>query len=1604
MLQQPIVAPLQQTLWPLDATIRSNCSLGESIRRPLFDPYKSAPNPCFIACALLLTQLVLAVAVLSQTALVLFKNKYGPFSIKYSFGSPWSFRSVGTAQILRANSALLQGLVLLIVVLLNGESLSTLTFGSVINQAAVVSSAVALLLVVPLHIVEITRSVVGHGSLLVYWFTSTTFWTIVLLNDIFSQHKVFVPHSDKDAISIAITAEIFLVLNSLFVSILENYFYTPSKELLEYFELNGWEASTVRNLVDELLFIWVNPMLKEVYSTENIEADDIPSVEVGLKSDVLSQIFKKKWSEEIERATWWRDRRVRKAKAPSAKDNEIRPQLLLVITKMYWKTALKGIFCQLMEIVADTTVPFLLQAFITFFTKYAVAKEANKETPPIVIGFTLAFGIYAVSVWRFFSFNQLFVSFFRISFGVQSSLTTTSYEKALKLSPDARKEKNTGEIVNHVSVDVGVIARCLETFSDAFVIPVRLALCLGALYKLLGNSTWAGFAVSVVMVPLSSKVSMAIFSLFKTQMEYKDERTRLTSEILNSIKSIKLYSWEKPMLKRLDEIRNQKELKNARHIGIWNAGSDFVWEIIPFFISCAVYGTYGFFAKTPLTPAIIFPALSLFDQLSDPINMIPHIFSQIAEAKVSLNRLQKFFIMDEMETDIVTRTNKPSKKGEETVVVSNASFVWSQKEALKSDGERKYALQNINFKAKKGELTCIVGRVGAGKTTLLKSIVGEIPVVRNDDTQITVNGTVAYCAQNAWILNSSVRENILFGRKFDRKFYDKTIEACQLERDFEVLPHGDSTLVGEKGISLSGGQKARLSLARAVYSRADIYLLDDVLSAVDAHVGKRITQAVLSSSGLLASKTIILATNSVKVLKLAHQTYFLREGQIIEQGTHDTLMNKKGEIAELIAEFASDGQDQEEEVVSESSSDSDDSEEPKAFEPKSVAEMEAIEEAGMIPLAKVQSHQTIGHASIVSFDHKYQFEEGFGETQKESENKETKEKGKIKLVVYLEYIKACRYPFIILWSLLSVLVSVAIIYGRVVLKSWSEKNYDHGYNVKPAFYLTLYAATGIFGGGIKIINSFILWTFCAIHSSRYFHDRMANSILRAPMSFFDTTPVGRILNRFSDDIAVLDDQILWISVMLFTCVSETVIRIGIVIFNLPIMIIILPVLVYVFLQYRNYFIPTSRALKRLRSALRSPVFSHLQESINGAETLRAYNENDRFIYANKKKVDDVIKTDFVSQITNRWLSMRLQSISALVVLASSLSTLLSLVSKNPFSPSMIGFLMTYVFSSTSYLNGIIRMSSEAEVRLVAIERLIEYGNIAPEADEIIENNRPPLEWPNRGVVEFKNYSTSYRPGLPPVLKNINLHIRPSEKIGIVGRTGAGKSSLTLALFRIIEAIEGNIDIDAIDTSKIGLFDLRRQLNIIPQDAHAFEGTVRQNLDPFDQYTDEELWRVLELAHLKGHVESMKTETKDNGEEEGKRSKSKEDDEEPQVGLRAKIDEGGANLSSGQRQLLCLARALLKTSQVLVLDEATAAVDVQTDKIIQETIRAEFKDKTILTIAHRLDTIMDSDRILVLDSGQVKEFDSPKTLLADKTSMFYSLCKEGGYLSKQNDED
>ncbi|ABN64960.2 bile pigment transporter, partial [Scheffersomyces stipitis CBS 6054] len=1544
--------------------------------RPLYDPHQNTINPCFLGSVNVVFSAIVGLIAVFQIFNLLWNNKHGPYRIKYSFGSPFGLKSVGIYHLVKINSIILQFVLILSLTILTYTGENVKSFGLVLNTFLLAA------VVLPLHIVEVTRSVIPSASLLLYWVGSTFYDFVVVLQDSFSTQKVYIPSENKPLASIIYVLELAILLNSALVLVFELSLYKPSVELVDYFNLNDWDVSSVRNFFSELGFFWLRDTIQDIHETNTVSFDEIPP------SPIV-------------------DRKLKKIANPSEDDLKLPHfSMFLLLFKIHWAILLRGFIVDSLEMIFSFGQAFLFQRFILYFTNASSANTENGQGEPLIVGFAIATAIFFCAVGRFISFNQFFVCYFVVRSKLQSSLIGFVYNKAIRLSQESRKGKSTGDIVNNLSVDVFEVSE-LPRLVEAATMPFRLVFSLLALYKIMGPASYSGFVVAAILVPISSKVSSSIWTLYNESMKIRDERTRLTTEILNSIKSIKLYSWEKPMLSRLFSIRNDRELVYAKKIGIFNAAATFLWSCIPFMVSCACLVTFAVLSKAPLVPSVVFPALTLFEILAEPILLLPDLFSQVVEMNVSLKRLRELFLLEELDADIIERTDNSLSKNDSAIEIKNSTFLWSTEpkiestdpeSVVESEGPSNIALDNINFEAKKGQLTCVVGRVGSGKTTLLRSILGEVPAQKNADTSIKVNGSIAYCAQSPWIMNATVKANILFGCKFNKVFYDRTVEACQLTSDFEVLPDGDRTVVGEKGISLSGGQKARIALARAVYSRADVCILDDVLSAVDAHVGKNITKLVLGPEGLLASKTVVLATNAVNVLHQAHEIVLLKKGKITERGNYDEVMARKSDLAALIEEYDDSKDDikgnADVHVASTDINSSQSSDEIVKYSPENETAVEDDEEQ-FEHLERMETRTTLRRASFVSFSHNYEDDEDETVVKRTGQEAEVGAQGEVKLGVYLEYFKACNYSYVALYVICFACNITASISANYVLKTWSEQNMSAGHNVNPILFLSFYATLGISGGFFTLLGAMVIWTYCVVSGSKYFHDKMARSVLRSPMSFFETTPTGRIINRFADDINVLDQQIIWSCMGAVEHVLQAFGLISVIVYNLPLMFIIIAVLLYVYNQVRGYFIPSSRELKRLASAKKSPVFSHLQESVSGAETIRAYGQEERFKFQNTNNVDSLVRVTFTNLCCNRWLSMRLQSISAVIVYACTLLILASLGAKKQLSSGLVGFIMINALSITGVLNAIIRYWADIETKSVSIERIIEYCNLTPEAEEVVEGNRPPQDWPATGAISFKNYTTRYRKNLDPVLNDITIDIKPQEKIGIVGRTGAGKSTLSLAIFRIIEATGGHIEIDGINTSEIGLYDLRHKLNIIPQDAHAIEGSIRSNLDPFDEHSDDELWKVLELAHLKEHVQSMKT--KKEVDEDDKKEETSENADDFDVGLAAKVQEGGSNLSSGQRQLLALARSLLNPSRVLILDEATAAVDVQTDKIIQETIRSEFNNKTILTIAHRLETILDSDRVLVLDRGQVKEFDSPKALLSDESSIFYSLCKEGGYL-------
>ncbi|KAK7067583.1 Canalicular multispecific organic anion transporter 1, partial [Halocaridina rubra] len=1029
---------------------------------------------------------------------------------------------------------------------------------------------------------------------------------------------------------------------------------------------------------------------------------------------------------------------------------------------------------------------------------------------------------------------------------------------------------------------------------------------------------------------------------------------------------LKLYAWELSFESQVLDVRS-KEIKQLRKAAYLNAGTSFIWSCTPFLITMVMFATYVY--SDPLhvlTAEKVFTSIALLNILRMPMAMLPFLIVGIVQANVSLKRLNKFLNADELDPNAVFKDHKSKYP----ISIENGTFAWGNDEEY-----GKPVLRNVNMEVDHGSLVAVVGSVGTGKSSMCSAILGEM---EKKSGRVNVKGSIAYVAQQAWIQNATLESNVLFNKEKDMNLYQSCIKACALQADLDMLPGGDQTEIGEKGINLSGGQKQRVSLARAVYADADIYLLDDPLSAVDSHVGKHIFEQVIGPQGFLKNKTRILVTHSVTYLPQVDKIIVLKNGEISEHGTYAELLQKKGEFQEFLLEYLSEAEDTLGEL-DEIRMQLADNMGRDAFT-RQISRISEKRESESESISETQKNtETIHRGSLrrrskhISESEKGKDVSGApakpkaGQKLIEAEKAQT---GRVSANVYGYYIHAIGMASSILTITTGVLAQASTVGANIWLTAWTDEPINEDGTQDPNIrdkYLGVYGALGAAQALFVLGGAFSL-SFGALGAAEALHKKLLYTVLRLPMSFFDTNPTGRLINRFSKDVDTLDNVLPWTLRSWLMCFYTVLATFAAILYATYIFIVVIipTMVIYYFVQV--LYVSTSRQLKRIESVSRSPIYSHFQESIQGATTIRAYGREYQFIKESEDKVDFNQISYFPNVMANRWLAIRLEFIGNLLTF---FAALFAVMSRGNISGGLVGFSVSYALSVTQTLNWLVRMTSDVETNIVAVERIKEYTETPQEAAWDNPSNKPNKEWPEKGVVLFNKYSTRYREGLELVVKDIDCNIAAGEKIGIVGRTGAGKSSLTLALFRIIEAAGGNITLDNINIANIGLHDLRSRLTIIPQDPVLFSGTLRMNLDPFEQYSDDRVWSALELSHLKEFVSGLAS------------------------GLQYEVSEGGDNLSVGQRQLVCLARALLRKTRVLILDEATAAVDLETDALIQDTIRREFSDCTVLTIAHRLNTIMDSTRVLVLDRGEIKEFDAPDALLKNFKSIFYGMAKDAG---------
>ena len=1306
-----------------------------------------------------------------------------------------------------------------------------------------------------------------------------------------------------------------------------------------------WDNPPVESasLFSHLFFGWVDPLMYRGFQRPLTETD-VPKAPETL--NVTKNVYEfltnmqKSFSSQLQ------------SSAPGS------PSIKLNVWAILFKTY--GVRIALLTLVeiAHYSLAFVNPIMLKFFIRFL----SNNE--PCWRGVLYALTMFVGSMLWTLTFHQSCYLSVIISSRMRSSLVSMIYRKTLKLNNKARNQFTAGEITNYMSVDAQRVMDNFWHLRNIWGTPFQVSIALYLIYQELGAVTFAGIGIMLALIPVNLYTSKISESLDTEYLGHKDERLKLMTEILNGIKVLKMFAWEMPFIKRINLSRYKEIQVLKRAAKVW-ASTMISFSASPFLTTVTVFGLYTLSDPAHLLTAdMIFVTISLFNIMRLPLTYFPMSLMESVKLVVSIQRIGKFLNADELDegSDL-----EDLLQPQDAIVIKDGCFTWLDGNSTND------SIRNIDMKIKQGSLVAVAGSVGAGKSSILSAILGDMVKTKGS---ISKSGSLGYVPQQAWIQNMTLRENILFDKELQFDKYNQILEACALRPDLLTLPSGDMTEIGENGVNISGGQRQRVALARAVYADADLYLLDDPLSAVDVHVGKHIFERVLSSeNGLLRNQTRVLVTHKVDILDKVDHIFVVKDGVITEQGSYDELLNSSGAFSDFLQQYKEDSSAVEEDT----------------FHRKSLSE----------------DHHDSSHPQVSDMDGDNNDESASlipdnrtGGTLVQEEESET---GVVHWSIFYDYLRRLGIPTGTFCFMLYVFSVGMHTFSNYWLSRWADDNdsnnnhSSHAHN-NTGYYLGIYTGMGL----IEVASDFtreLLLFLASAKAAKITHDKLLGGVMRSPMSFFDTHPMGRITNRFSADIDGVDQKIPYQLTDFCYCFCEVMAVLVVISCTLPYFILALIPLAVFYYFVQKYYVATSRQLKRIECSSKSPIFSHFSESITGASSIRAFGQQQRFIAESEARQSINVKCFYTSQAANRWLGCRIESVGNTIIF---ITALLIIVAGDRVSPGLAALALTYAIQCVESLNWMIRMVSDLETNAVALERIKEYSDVTPEAAYTVPSvdQSLPGNWPQTGSIQFENYETSYRQGLDPVLKGFNLTIHSKEKLGVCGRTGgyfvyirhdfltsaylimffyltgAGKSSVALALLRIIEPTRGRILIDNVDISLLGLQYLRSRISIIPQDPILFTGSLRFNLDPSEQHTDQEVWHSLEHAHLKEHVMSLGD------------------------GLYHEVSEGGSNFSVGQRQLICLARALLRKTKIVILDEATAAVDLETDDLIQATIRKELTDCTVLTIAHRLNTIMDSDRIAVLDEGKVLEIDEPNVLLAQEESVLRSMIQESSRMNSK----
>ncbi|KAL8042899.1 hypothetical protein ABFX02_09G082600 [Erythranthe guttata] len=1155
--------------------------------------------------------------------------------------------------------------------------------------------------------------------------------------------------------------------------------------------------------------------------------------------------------------------------------------------------------------------PLLLNKLIRFLQKGSTDVD----------GYVLAISLGLVSVLKSFLDTQYSFRLAQLRLKLRSSIMTIIYRKCLCVSLAERSKFSEGEIQTFMSVDADRIVNLCNSAHDMWSLPFQIGVALYLLYRQVQFAFVSGVAITILLIPVNKWIANLIANATKNMMEQKDERIRKTAELLTYIRTLKMYGWELLFSSWLMKTRSSevKYLSTRKYLDAWCV---FFWATTPTLFSLSTFGLYSLTGHH-LDAATVFTCLALFNNLISPLNSFPWVINGLIDAAISSRRLNKYLSC--YESDMGNGNNSSTIFYDENcdfketdVFIHDASCTWSSYDEKEFD----LVLEHVNLCVPKGSMIVIIGEVGSGKSSLLNMVLGETRLVGGS---VSMTGTKAYVPQVPWIMSGTIRDNILLGKDYNQKRYSEILHACALDLDISLMIGGDMSRIGEKGINLSGGQRARLALARALYHGSDTYLLDDVLSAIDAHVARAILENAILAP-LINRNTRILCTHNIQAIYKADMVVVMDKGHVKWIGNPRDLSSVTSYIS----------------FLSENEFDTFSDIKNKGKSSNSCGESEKNQEVLECISTSNEAQGTI--------------------------EVEIRNEGRVESTVYKNYAAFSGWSIAIVTCVSAILMQASRNGNDLWLSFWvdtSGSNNESKYST--TFYLVILCMFCIVNSSLTLVRAFA-FAFGGLRAAIRVHDQLLRNLIDAPVSFFDQTPSGRILNRLSSDLYTIDDSLPFIlNILLANFVGLLGIAIVLSIVQVMFLLVLIPFW-FMYSKLQFYYRSTSRELRRLDSVSRSPIYASFTETLDGSSTIRAFDSVDYFLFRFMQHVQIYQRTSYTEIFASLWLSLRLQLLAAFIVSFVAVMAIIGAhgyIPVNMGTPGLVGLALSYASPIVSLLGSFLTSFTETEKEMVSVERVIQYMNIPQE--KLTGENAIDSNWPSKGEIQFQNVTLRYMPTLPPALFDVTFNIHGGSRIGIVGRTGAGKSSILNILFRLNPICAGRVLVDGLNIGRVPVRDLRSKIAIVPQTPFLFEGSLRANLDPFETRDDEKIWNILEKCCIKEEIEAS-------------------------GGLDVRVKEAGTTFSVGQRQLLCLARALLKSSKVLCLDECTANVDTQTAYKLQKAISSECQSRTIITIAHRISTVMTMDKIFIFDQGVLVEEGNPQLLVHDESSRFSSFAR------------